>query len=366
MRSLLALVLLSSPVFAEDLRYNQIQVIGTHNSYRVAPTKDVLKMVGTLKKEWAEQLDYTHRPFAEQFGELGIRQVELDVYADPDGGKFAKPSFFKLAKEAKLDPGPDPNEKGVFDKPGFKVLHIPDVDYRSHCATFTDGLEQIRQWSKAHPKHLPIMVMIELKEEVVPLLPTKPVKFDAKLLNAIDEEILKVFPRESVFTPDVLRQKEETLPKAIQKHGWPKLDDLRGKVCFMMDNAGPTQRLYLEKHPALKGRVMFCSAEKETDDHAAWFKVNDPVKNFNRIQDLVQSGFIVRTRADELTAEARANDTTRREQAFESGAQFISTDYPEPRKEWSKYCVQLPKKAIARVNPVSAPKAKPIEWEPKK
>lgn len=46
--------------------------------------------------------------------------------------------------------------------------------------------------------------------------------------------------------------------------------------------------------------------------------------------------FMVRTRADYDTVQSRQNDTTQRDAAFASGAQFISTDYPEPNPEFSR------------------------------
>ena len=55
--------------------------------------------------------------------------------------------------------------------------------------------------------------------------------------------------------------------------------------------------------------------------------VNDPVGEFERIQRLVRQGFIVRTRADANTVEARTGDVTRRDRALASGAQLVSTDY---------------------------------------
>src|SRR5947209_5695715 len=71
---------------AAELRLNQIQVIGTHNSYHLAPAPAVLELIATAGRSRAEGLDYTHRPLREQFARLGIRQIELDVFADPKGG----------------------------------------------------------------------------------------------------------------------------------------------------------------------------------------------------------------------------------------------------------------------------------------
>ena len=80
-----ALILYSAIAPADDLRLNQIQVVGTHNSYHIAPAPAVKTLLNTLRKGWVEQIDYTHRPLTEQFEKLGIRQVELDVFADQKG-----------------------------------------------------------------------------------------------------------------------------------------------------------------------------------------------------------------------------------------------------------------------------------------
>jgi len=66
-----------------------------------------------------------------------------------------------------------------------------------------------------------------------------------------------------------------------------------------------------------------------------------------------ESRILVRTRADSDTAEARANDTRSRDQALASGAQFISTDYPEPNRLFSPYCVRFEGAIVARMNPVN-------------
>ena len=70
------------------------------------------------------------------------------------------------------------------------------------------------------------------------------------------------------------------------------------------------------------------------------------------IQDSVKQGFLVRTRADADTVEARSGDTKRRETALASGAQYVSTDYYVPRTEFSDYKVGLPDGAVTRCNPV--------------
>ena len=103
---------------------------------------------------------------------------------------------------------------------------------------------------------------------------------------------------------------------------------------------------------------MFASVA-ETHPAAAWFKINDPIADFDRIRRLVAAGFLVRTRADANTRQARSGDTTMRDKALSSGAQFISTDYPVPDPRFTTYCVQLPGRVVARSNPVSGKR----EWD---
>ena len=84
--------------------------------------------------------------------------------------------------------------------------------------------------------------------------------------------------------------------------------------------------------------------------------INDPVQDFARIRRLVSQGFMVRTRADANTLEARSNNTLRKQRAFASGAQAISTDYYYPAVHFNtSYEVSL--QPAVRCNPVSAPPA---------
>ena len=82
----------------EDLRLNQIQVIGSHNSYHFAPPADSShpeEDQSTRPDAW----NYTHPPLAAQL-ERGVRQFELDVFADSKGGLFSDPLGLKLARLA--------------------------------------------------------------------------------------------------------------------------------------------------------------------------------------------------------------------------------------------------------------------------
>ncbi len=344
----------STPSPTAGIRLNQIQVIGTHNSYHLRGHDSLLALIAQVKPSARQELDYDHRPLPEQLAQLGIRQIELDCYADPDGGRYARPLGRERVVQAGLPPVPELDPAGQLRQPGIKVMHVPDIDYASSALTLVDALRQVREWSVKHPRHVPVFIMLELKEESLGSGFTQPAPFDQAQLANLEKEILSVFPRESILTPDDVRGRAATLPDALRQTGWPLLDAVRGRVMFGMDNEGAVRDRYLDGHPALEGRLVFVSVPA-TNPAAAWMKRNDPVADFDQIQELVRSGFLVRTRADADTAEARTNDPRKRDRALASGAQFVSTDYPAPDLRFSFYSVRLPGGVIARPNPVNGP-----------
>jgi hypothetical protein len=90
----------------------------------------------------------------------------------------------------------------------------------------------------------------------------------------------------------------------------------------------------------LEGRPLFVAAD-ENSPLAAFVCVDDPVKDGARISSDVAQGFIVKTRADEDTREARDGSTVRRDAAFASGAQFVVTDFMLPDRKIGGYQVKL-------------------------
>jgi hypothetical protein len=78
---------------ADDcIRMNQIQVLGTYNSYKLAPLPELIEIGNNAIPGWAQDIDYGHRPLDYQLTELNVRQLKLDIYADPKGGLYAEPS----------------------------------------------------------------------------------------------------------------------------------------------------------------------------------------------------------------------------------------------------------------------------------
>jgi hypothetical protein len=244
-------------------------------------------------------------------------------------------------------------------EPGFKVFHIQEVDYRSTCLTFVLCLTELRTWSDAHPDHLPIIVQIEAKDGVIPdpinLGFVQPIPATQDTFSALEAEIRSVLDDDQLVTVADVQGDHETLRAAIEDQGWPDVDDLRGRFVFALDDAGAKRDLYRALHPDTRDRLIFVAAQPPDDD-AAFSVINDPIADRARIHDLVAQGFLVRTRTDADTTEARSGDTARREAAFASGAQIISTDYEREDPRFPGFVADLPGDGPARCNPVSAPK----------
>jgi membrane-associated phospholipid phosphatase len=329
-----------------NLKLNDILTVGTHNSYKRAIPAPVMALVAQLSQSQAEALDYAHAPLAAQL-EDGARQLEIDIFNDPQGGRYAYPVAFRLAGVALQS-----SMSAALAKPGFKVMHIQDVDVLSDCVLLEDCLTAIRDWSAANPKHVPILLMVNLKRDKamapggVDALP-----FDDAAFDALDKTVRVVFPTTMLITPGDVQGDYLTLREAVLNDNWPTLGAARGRILFAIDEDEQIARAY---RAARQDPVFFVNTHENSPD-AAYLTLNDPVADAARIRAAVEAGFIVRTRADAGTREVRLNDIGRREAALRSGAQFVSTDYMQPDARFPGfYQVRLEGEAVAICNPVTS------------
>ncbi len=294
-------------VYARDgaLRVNHLQAKASHNSYHRLPATSI--------SEW----NYEHVPLDEQLERQGVRGFELDLQWD------------------------EPCER-------FRVFHLALVDARTTCAFFTDCLLKLRGWSEAHPGHHPIFVHLEPKNGFGSVtLETR--------LQALEREILSVFDKRWILTPDDVKGASSTLAEALTTRGWPTLGEARGRFLFYFDNDGPVRDAYTHGRTDLSGRLVF--ADGRTGEPFVGVRVlNDPQAQTTEIAGALAQNIVVRTRADSNPADARAGLTAQRDAAFASGAQLVSTDFPAP-VEGVPYAVAVPGGTPSRCNPVAAPAA---------
>ncbi|MDZ4372387.1 MAG: Ca2+-dependent phosphoinositide-specific phospholipase C, partial [Phenylobacterium sp.] len=232
-----------------------------------------------------------------------------------------------------------------------KVLHEATVDYRSTCPVFVDCLRAIRAWLEANPAHVPVLILLNLKEGGLKLpgatiAPT----FDAAAMDLIDTEIRSVFPEAALITPDSVQGHHPTLGEAVGAGAWPSLGKARGRVMFALDSPPDQVARYRGARRVLEGRVAFVNIE-ESSPAAGYVTLNAPQQEGERIAAAVKAGLIVRTRADADTREARTGEIERKAAALASGAQYVSTDYMRPDPRWGAYRVALPSGGVARIRP---------------
>jgi hypothetical protein len=362
-------IVLAQQIHVDSLPINHIQTIGSHNSYRKPMDKRILGAIRLLDLFYgknpspAQQLEYVHLPFDQQFETYGIRGLEIDIHYDPEGGRYFRTKGNIIGAKKS---GPKELE---MQQPGLKVFHISDVDFNSHYPTFKKALMAVKTWSDAHPRHLPIYILVEPKEDgvgnhvkafgFVPVLP-----FDSAALESIDHEIREVFAGDlqHILTPDDVRGKHATLNEAILTQGWPLLAEARGKVVFIMNGSLRHTELYAQNHPSFRGRMMFSFSEVGRED-AAFIKIDDAFSL--DIAAMVQQGYMVRTRTDSPGYEAPINDHRTKNAAFLSGAQLLSTDYYLADKQLSPYKVQFENNQVGRLNFMQPDSVHVGDWQEK-
>ena len=147
-----------------DTRLNDIQIIGSHNSYKIAIDEPILDYISNKDSMQGVALEYDHIGMTEQL-ELGLRSLEIDIYYDPQGGYYKNPRGLDIVREAGQEPVPFDTE-GKLSQPGLKVFHIQEVDFRSHHLLFKDALRTLVNWSGKHPNHMPIIVVDQNPERI--------------------------------------------------------------------------------------------------------------------------------------------------------------------------------------------------------
>lgn len=295
----------------DGARLDQVQLIATHNSSHLHPDPLRLFLIGLARPGEPAKLRYAHQTLSDQL-DAGIRSIELDVRRSGDR---------------------------------VIVSHVPLLDDRSHCPDFSLALEELRLWSERTQGHVPVLVLLELKDDALSSFAgMKP--FDRRALDRLDAELRGAFPAGRLLAPDDVRGNAATLEAAVLERGWPTLRETRGRFLFILHENARLRGLFIEGNPTLAGRAMFTCAAPGSPD-AAVVLMNDPAAHGARIRELVGRHFLVRTRAD---AEL-AMDSRRFQEALDSGAQIVSTDFPPSEPHASGYFCAFPGGLTARVRP---------------
>ena len=327
---------------------NHLQVIGSHNSYKLEIQNELFNILLEERPELIG-LDYEHLPLHEQL-DLGLRKLELDIFHDPKGGRYSSPAGNDLLRQLGVEPL-DYDPEGKMIQPGFKTLHVQDIDFRSSCLLLSECLTELKSWSEVNPDHIPIVVTMNVKTDPVDdTSSVVPLPFTSSAYDSLDQLITEVIGKDNLITPLQIKGKYASLNEAILSRGWPKLDDVKGKFLFVLDEPMEKCNTYIDNGDR-EDRIFFINAPAG-HPFSAFLIMNDPVKDEKLIEQRVREGYIVRTRADADTKEARVNDYSRFEAAKRSGAHYISTDYYYETRTNATFKIEFENNSFQRKNPV--------------
>ncbi len=284
------------------LKFNEIAFIATHNSYQKKSVPSMRKLFGNLDELTfgfiaGKTGDFESQTLTQQFN-CGIRSIEMDIETVEKDGKIT-----------------------------FTCMHTPPIDMTTSCYDLALALKEISLWSDNNPSHLPITVIIEIKEAFIPINDMKFFNIDyAKQLDKVLRDNLG----DKLFTPADMLRDYESFSKMREADDWCKVKDMLGKVLILLHETGVTDE-YISLDPSVKSQAMFPMLKKKgiERDCASFLLINKPEElNECKAEILDTGNFIVRTRADKFTEVTEE----RRENAIYSGAQIVSTDYP-PRDD---------------------------------
>jgi hypothetical protein len=197
----------------QDLRLNQIQVIGSHNSYKKAIDPAIYEILKKKNDTLAKAIDYSHISIIDQLN-MGLCNLEIDVYADAKGGKYAHPKGLDW-EQGQSGVQPYDLAKEML-KPGFKIFHIQEIDFRSHYLTFESCLKDLKKWSDEHPNHQPIFITMNAKDQ--PVKDTDfsiPEPFTSNVFDELDRVISAGLGERRLITPDQVKGKYKSLETAV-------------------------------------------------------------------------------------------------------------------------------------------------------
>jgi hypothetical protein len=270
----------------DEKALNEIRWLATHNSSHGLADPVRFFMINLFNRREAAALKYNHQSLTSQLS-LGIRSFEMDLR---------------------------------IKKGRFVNCHVPLVDNRSPFPDLEFALKELLDWSEKHPKHCPIVILVELKDDWDFLDPTL-AKWSASKLIELDQLFFQVLGSRQI-TPSQVCYGGMSLRDSVIGNGWPKLKESRGTFL--------TALMVNENHYALNGdeylihpfRKSFIMPDSNSDE--AGFLIFDDPYNIV-IPELKANGFIIRTRADADLIP----DINRKCKALSSGAQIVSTDFPE-------------------------------------
>jgi hypothetical protein len=255
------------------LRYNEISMKASHNSYQRDET--IIEQI-----TWDAQKNY----------DCGCGELELDVSQSDDGQEWSV------------------GHKNSYDK-NYKQL--------------SQFFYELTVWSKKNPKHDVITLYLDLKHTATENFPSE-----------LDQYIKKCFLVET-YTPRELMGNSQNLSQGALQNGWPTLDELAGKFIICLTGNKKDKAFYAQTSP--KERLCFADKDTDLNkmpdsDERVFFNFHI----YNNKKDEWTAIFKqCATKPNVIVRAYVANSESNWNNCLESGCNLIATDKISNYK-WAK------------------------------
>lgn len=284
--------------YADGVKYNEITVLGTHNSYQLLATKQkrtyskfVEAITFGIGKD--RKIDFEMDTLTTQL-EKGVRNLEIDIVAEVDGENVC-----------------------------FTVMHHHPLDNVSSSYNFEKALREIALWSDNNPGHLPVSILVEPKNIEKEKNGIK--EFSLTYADELDAIVRRALGDKLITPADILGDYESF--KAMRADdGWATLEEMRGKVVLLLHPCDATED-YINIDTSIKTQAIFpmLRPEDAERDCASFILDNEPKEAaVNNKVNADELRLIIRSRADNYPdfSDERYAD------ANKCGSHIITTDYP--------------------------------------
>ena len=280
------------------VKLNEVQFLATHNSYKQrlsVPARLALNYIGLplgLVSE-KDEFDYAFEPLTAQL-DRGVRSLELDIMKD----------------------GED-----------FRAGHVGLLDMRSSCPGLALACREIAMWSRAHPGHLPITLLLEPKPSIMADGKAyRPFGLDG--IAALESLLAREFG-DLLCTPGEVLGDCESFGALRRDNAWPPLRDLLGRVLVLYHYHEATTADYIALDLSMRTQKMFPTlwyplAEDMDTEYAGFILCNEPMDYAEEIAAFTAQNLLVRTRVDMFMH----HDPQAYALGVQSGALLLTTDYP--------------------------------------
>ena len=211
-----------SKALEKDVKLIDLQFLATHNSYK--KEKTVLEKFYAKFSKGLSECNYYFESLTDQLN-AGIRSFEYDL-------------FYRQRKSSV----------------SFHSFHIGYADMSSNAFDFSACLEELDLWSQNNPNHLPITVILELKENGG-AYPYKTItKNQLSDLDKLIKDKIK-----NLYTPSQAMKGYTNLNDMRANEASPSLKETMGKVLFIL-HPGKLTKDYVALDKTYKTQAMFPSA----------------------------------------------------------------------------------------------------------